>query len=777
MATTVLKNPTACFSSAVTTGGSSVTSLNFPRVSFISSKLPEIRCRIFNPNFNRNSAKLPSRSFEKFLSFAANGETAEAQTETEEIEPDTVPGIEGNTDGANDEDSSTEGDAVEPEPSSAVLASLSLYKEALTNGDEAKVAEVESFLKSVEDEKVDLEKIVATLSQELSSEKVRILRISADFDNFRKRTERERLSLVTNAQGELVESLLPVMDNFERAKVQIKVETEGEEKITNSYQSIYKQFVEIMGSLGVVPVETVGKPFDPMLHEAIMREDSTEYEDGLIIEEYRKGFQLGERLLRPSMVKVSAGPGPAKPETGGPSDVQEEVTETGSDDQEMEGGDIHEKLLRRQGNDKEEEEEEISLKNKIWRENKRMWIVAGPAIFTRFSTFGVTVISQAFVGHVGGATELAAYALVITLLTRFANGLLLGAASGLETLCGQAYGANQQHMLGVYLQRSWIVLIVLTTLLLPIYIFAAPILIALGQDEVIAQEAGVIALWFIPIIYSFFLSFSCQMFLQAQSKNMIITYLAAFTLGIHVFLSWLLTVKYKFGVPGVMVSTVLAYWIPNIGQLIFIVSGGCPETWNGFSTLAFKDLWPVIKLSLSSGAMLCLELWYNAILILLTGNLKNAQNIVLISFGIGFVLFIFFLFFRERLAYIFTESQSVATEVAHLSPLLAFSILMNSIQPVLSGVAIGAGWQSVVVYVNLGSYYLVGIPFGIVLGYVIKLQVEGVWIGMLIGTFIQTIVLIIIASRTDWDKQVSIAHERVSKWAVKDEPDNNSGAA
>ncbi|KAK4481811.1 hypothetical protein RD792_012722 [Penstemon davidsonii] len=332
MATTVLKNPTACFSTAVTAGGSSVTSLNFPRVSFISSKLPVIRCRIFNPNFNRNSAKLPSRSFEKFLSFAANGETAEAQTETEEIEPDTVPEIEGNTDGAIDDDSSSEGDdAVEPEPSSAVLASLSLYKEALTNGDEAKVAEVESFLKSLEDEKADLEKKVATLSEELSSEKVRILRISADFDNFRKRTERERLSLVTNAQGELVESLLPVMDNFERAKVQIKVETEGEEKITNSYQSIYKQFVEIMGSLGVVPVETVGKPFDPMLHEAIMREDSTEYEDGLIIEEYRKGFQLGERLLRPSMVKVSAGPGPAKPETGGPSDVQEEVTETGSD--------------------------------------------------------------------------------------------------------------------------------------------------------------------------------------------------------------------------------------------------------------------------------------------------------------------------------------------------------------------------------------------------------------------------------------------------------------
>ncbi|XP_073042302.1 uncharacterized protein [Primulina eburnea] len=230
----------------------------------------------------------------------------------------------GNIYGAIADDASGEGEDTTAEPSSVVIASLNLYKEALVNNDESKAAEVESFLKSIEDKKIDLERKVLTLSEELSKEKDRIFRISADFDNFRKRTERERLSLVKNAQGELMESLLSVLDNFERAKAQIKVETEEEEKIVNSYQSIYKQFIEIMGSLGVVPVETVGKPFDPMLHEAIMREDSSEYEEDVVIEEYKKGFQLGERLLRPSMVKVSAGPGPAKLETGGPSENERE---------------------------------------------------------------------------------------------------------------------------------------------------------------------------------------------------------------------------------------------------------------------------------------------------------------------------------------------------------------------------------------------------------------------------------------------------------------------
>ncbi|KAK8565005.1 hypothetical protein V6N13_020136 [Hibiscus sabdariffa] len=482
-------------------------------------------------------------------------------------------------------------------------------------------------------------------------------------------------------------------------------------------------------------------------------------------------------------------------------------------------GDLNQKLVTEAYENGDEED--VKFEEKVWTELKKMWVIAGPAIFTRFSTFGVTVISQAFVGHIG-PTELAAFSLCFTVLLRFGNGVLLGMASALETLCGQAYGAKQYHMLGIYLQRSWIVLFVTALFLLPLYIFAAPLLIALGQDEEIATVAGYVGHFFVFVVLSFIISFTCQMFLQAQSKNMIIAYLAAFTIGIHIVLSWLLTVKLKYGLAGALISTILAYWIPNIGQLLFVTCGGCKDTWKGFTMLAFKDLMPVVKLSLSSGAMLCLELWYNTILVLLTGNMKNAETAIdalsiclningwemMISLGflaaasvrvsnelgrgsskgakfsimtttltslfIGFVLFVIFLFLRERLAYIFTESKEVASAVADLSTLLACSILLNSVQPVLSGVAVGAGWQSTVAWVNIASYYLIGIPVGVVLGYVVDMGVKGVWIGMLVGTFVQTLSLVIITWKTDWDKQVVLARSRVNKWFVPESRETNS---
>ena len=180
----------------------------------------------------------------------------------------------------------------------------------------------------------------------------------------------------------------------------------------------------------------------------------------------------------------------------------------------------------------------------------------------------------------------------------------LGMASALETLCGQSYGAKQYHMMGIYLQRSWIILTGCALLNVPVYLLAEPLLVLLGQDPEICIVARTISLWYIPVMFSLVGNYSLQMYLQAQSKNMIITYLAILNLGLHLFLSWLLTAKFHLGLAGVMISMIIASWIPTLGHLAYLFFGGCPLTWAGFSSAAFVDLLPKFTLSMSSGVML-----------------------------------------------------------------------------------------------------------------------------------------------------------------------------
>lgn len=186
------------------------------------------------------------------------------------------------------------------------------YKKAVADGDEKVISEIEAAICLVENEKDNLSLKIAELTAEVTSSKDKVLRTKADLENYRKRTEKDRVNFTSNVQGEVIESLLPMVDSFERAKEHLKPETEKERKIDTSYQGIYKQFVEIMRSLRVSVVGTVGKPFDPSIHEAVAREESHQFKEGIVTQELRRGFVLGDRLLRAASVKVSIGPGPGK---------------------------------------------------------------------------------------------------------------------------------------------------------------------------------------------------------------------------------------------------------------------------------------------------------------------------------------------------------------------------------------------------------------------------------------------------------------------------------
>ena len=146
------------------------------------------------------------------------------------------------------------------------------------------------------------------LKEQLDDRKQQYLRLYADFENFRKRTERDKEEQEGTITGKILKKILPVVDDFERAQLQISPKTDGEASIHKSYQSVYKQLLKCLKETGVARMECVGQEFDPNFHEAIMQEPSTEYDEGIIIEELRPGYLVSDdRVLRHSLVKVSSG--------------------------------------------------------------------------------------------------------------------------------------------------------------------------------------------------------------------------------------------------------------------------------------------------------------------------------------------------------------------------------------------------------------------------------------------------------------------------------------
>lgn len=176
--------------------------------------------------------------------------------------------------------------------------------------------------------------------------------------------------------------------------------------------------------------------------------------------------------------------------------------------------------------------------------------------------------------------------------------------SAIDTLCGQAFGAKQYHMLGIYLQRSLIINLGTATVLLPAFIFSEFIFKLLVEQEDIAKLGGYISLWFIPILYFLALHITIQKYLQAQLKKSIVGWVSALSFLLHPVLSWIFVSKLSLGIPGAMCAMIASTWLILIGEFVYVIGGWCPDTWKGFTLAAFSNLFPVLKLSLSSGLML-----------------------------------------------------------------------------------------------------------------------------------------------------------------------------
>jgi molecular chaperone GrpE len=129
----------------------------------------------------------------------------------------------------------------------------------------------------------------------------RLLRTAAEFDNYRKRMDKERRDLAEYTAGEAIRDLLPIIDNLERALQASALD----DPLRKGVELIHKQMLEILRRRGVTPIEALGADFDPNVHEAVTQEESAQHREGEVMEELQRGYKVGDRLLRPAMVKVA----------------------------------------------------------------------------------------------------------------------------------------------------------------------------------------------------------------------------------------------------------------------------------------------------------------------------------------------------------------------------------------------------------------------------------------------------------------------------------------
>ncbi|KAJ0545398.1 putative multi antimicrobial extrusion protein [Helianthus annuus] len=442
-------------------------------------------------------------------------------------------------------------------------------------------------------------------------------------------------------------------------------------------------------------------------------------------------------------------------------------------------------------------------------EMKKLGYVAGPMVAVTLSQYLLQVISVMMVGHLG-ELALSSTSIAISLSGVTGFSLMMGMSSALETLCGQAYGAQQYTKVGI---QTYTAIFSLLTVCIPLAIFwryTGPLLILIGQSPSISNEAGKFITWLIPALFAYAILQPLVRYFQMQSMLLPMLASSIGALCLHIPLCWALVFKTNLGNIGGAISMGVAMWA-NVVFLLFYMNyaPSCAKTRAPISLEVFRGMKQFFSFAIPSAVMICLEWWSYELLVLLSGLLPNPEletsvlavclntiaTLYAIPFGFGAgastrvsnelgagnpkgarvavqaILIISVVetaivsttvFASRRVfGYIFTNEKEVVDYVTKMVPLLCLNIITDSIQGALSGVARGVGWQHLAAYVNLAAYYLAGIPVAALLGFRTSLRGEGLWIGILLGAIIQVILLSVVTVCTNYEKQAMKARERL----------------
>ncbi|CAL8462043.1 g1574 [Coccomyxa elongata] len=449
-------------------------------------------------------------------------------------------------------------------------------------------------------------------------------------------------------------------------------------------------------------------------------------------------------------------------------------------------------------------------------ESVRVGSLAGPISSQAALVFLSSLVSLAFAGHLGGlALSQAVLASSVYNITGAA--VLLGLASGMETLCGQAYGARNYGALGIVLQQAVVISTAVFLLILALWTQVHHLLLAAGQKKDIVEGAVMYLLLSAPALYCYVIAECLKRYLLAQGVVTPATIVTACSAALSPLYNWLLVDYFEVGLAGAALANDAVQATVLVGLTGYVIwrdhrlQGTPLQTWPGWTTQCLHGWWPYLKLALPTVGACCLEWWLYEGLILIAGWFPNA-DVAVAAMGIGFnttaltytvstgiggaastrvgnelgsgrplraaraahtamVLVAALMLcivavgiaLRDVWGYLFTDDPNVIDVIEIILPVVFFSELGDGLNCVCGGIMRGAGRQLLASILNLITYWGLGLPLASVLGLHYGLGVQGLWWGLATTTTVQGLAMCATVLCFDWDKEVKSAAALLSE--------------
>ncbi|THF94288.1 protein DETOXIFICATION 48-like [Camellia sinensis] len=441
-------------------------------------------------------------------------------------------------------------------------------------------------------------------------------------------------------------------------------------------------------------------------------------------------------------------------------------------------------------------------------EIKAIGKISGPTTITGLLLYSRAMISMLFLGYLG-ELDLAGGSLSMGFANITGYSVISGLSMGMEPICGQAFGAKQRKLLGLTLQRTVLLLLSTSIPISLIWLNMKTILLWTGQDEEISSKAHTFIVFAIPDLFFLSLLHPLRIYLRTQSITLPLTYCSVISVLLHIPLNFILVVYFKMGIAGVALAMV---WTNlNLFLLLcsFVYFSGVydDDSWVSPSFDCLRGWSSLLKLAVPTCISVCLEWWWYEFMIMLCGLLVNpkatiasmgiliqttslvyvfpsslslgvstrignelganrpakARISMIVSLGcaagLGLAAMVFTASIRHRWGRFFTADDEILELTAVALPIVGLCELGNCPQTTGCGVLRGSARPAIGANINLGSFYLVGMPVAILMGFVVKMGFAGLWLGLFAAQASCAVLMLFVLCKTDWKVQVERAKQ------------------